>query len=77
MVIEGEEERSSEGFETCVESHSEWFEGTDIILISNTTWIGEELVSKWCLYCGVAYICILLPLNSGFLFCFCFAFYFN
>ena len=40
---QGEEENGSIGFHEAVSSNLRWFEGTELIVISNTNWIGENL----------------------------------
>ena len=42
FLFEGEEENGSIGFKEAVRENLRWFEGTDVILISNTLWVGEE-----------------------------------
>ena len=44
FIIEGEEERSSEGFKESFQKNLKWFEGTDLVLFSNTVWLGETKV---------------------------------
>lgn len=41
FVFEGEEENGSQGFRAAVRQYLHWLEGTNAIVISNTTWIGE------------------------------------
>ena len=43
FVFEGEEENGSIGFKEAVSSNLRWFEGTQLIVISNTNWVGENL----------------------------------
>lgn len=43
FVFEGEEENGSRGFREAVQSNLHWFEGTQLIIISNTLWVGEEV----------------------------------
>ncbi|GAX84568.1 hypothetical protein CEUSTIGMA_g11989.t1 [Chlamydomonas eustigma] len=43
FVFEGEEENGSIGFKEAVQSNLRWFEGTELIVISNTNWIGENI----------------------------------
>jgi acetylornithine deacetylase/succinyl-diaminopimelate desuccinylase-like protein len=42
FIIEGEEEEDSIGFEQVLKDHQEFMKGTNIIIISNTYWIGEQ-----------------------------------
>ena len=42
FVFEGEEENGSSGFHEAVKSNLHWFEGTQLIVISNTLWVGEK-----------------------------------
>ena len=42
FVFEGEEENGSNGFHEAVNSNLHWFEGTQLIVISNTLWVGEK-----------------------------------
>lgn len=42
FVFEGEEECDSEGFDQVVQTHQDWFQGTELILIMNTYWIGDH-----------------------------------
>jgi di- and tripeptidase/Cys-Gly metallodipeptidase DUG1 len=48
FVFEGEEENGSAGFREAVQSNLHWFEGTQLIIISNTLWVGEEVRSFSC-----------------------------
>jgi acetylornithine deacetylase/succinyl-diaminopimelate desuccinylase-like protein len=50
FVFEGEEENDSEGFTKAILEHKTWFEGTELILIMNTFWIGD---SRPCLIYGL------------------------
>ena len=43
FVFEGEEENGSAGFEDAVRGNLHWFEGTQLIVISNTLWVGERV----------------------------------
>ena len=43
FVFEGEEENGSAGFREAVQGNLHWFEGTELIVISNTLWVGEEV----------------------------------
>ena len=43
FVVEGEEENGSAGFREAVQANLHWFEGTQLIIISNTLWVGEEV----------------------------------
>lgn len=43
FVFEGEEENGSGGFREAVAQNLRWFEGTQLILISNTLWVGERV----------------------------------
>lgn len=59
FVFEGEEENGSIGFKEAVSSNLRWFEGTQLIVISNTNWVGENLpcitygmVRRWLQGCG-------------------------
>jgi len=40
FIIEGEEEAQSAGIENVIDSNLEFFGKPDVILISNTTWLG-------------------------------------
>jgi hypothetical protein len=40
FVYEGEEESDSEGFASAILQNKNWFDGTQLILIMNTYWIG-------------------------------------
>ncbi len=40
---QGEEENGSAGFKSVIQQHSSWFEGTTLVVISNTTWVGETV----------------------------------
>jgi hypothetical protein len=42
FVFEGEEENGSAGFHEAVQGSLHWFAGTQLIVISNTLWVGEE-----------------------------------
>jgi len=42
FAIEGEEENGSSGFREVLQSNKRWFEGVDLIVISNTLWVGEK-----------------------------------
>ncbi|GFR43583.1 hypothetical protein Agub_g4680, partial [Astrephomene gubernaculifera] len=42
FVFEGEEENGSRGFAQAVTQNLRWFEGTQLIIISNTLWVGEN-----------------------------------
>lgn len=42
LLIEGEEENSSEGFREAVLQNLHWFRGTSLILQANSTWIDDE-----------------------------------
>lgn len=59
FVFEGEEENGSAGFREAVQANLRWFEGTQLIIISNTLWVGEEVsplsVSphRYCIKCTV------------------------
>ncbi len=39
----GEEENGSTGFHEAVSAHLGWFEGSQIVIISNTLWVGERV----------------------------------
>ena len=43
FVFEGEEENGSVGFEEAIQGNLHWFEGTQLIVISNTLWVGERV----------------------------------
>ena len=43
FVFEGEEENGSVGFEDAITGNLHWFEGTQLIVISNTLWVGERV----------------------------------
>lgn len=47
FVFEGEEENGSAGFREAVQANLHWFEGTQLIIISNTLWVGEEVSHLW------------------------------
>jgi len=42
LLLEGEEESTSEGFREAVLQNIHWFRGTSLILHANSTWIGED-----------------------------------
>lgn len=42
FAIEGEEENGSAGFQEVLQSNKRWFEGVDLVVISNTLWVGEK-----------------------------------
>ncbi|CAG9463974.1 unnamed protein product [Pedinophyceae sp. YPF-701] len=50
FVFEGEEENGSRGFTQAVEKAKHWFDGTEVVVVSNTFWIGEN---NPCLTCGM------------------------
>ncbi|KAL6762356.1 hypothetical protein V8C86DRAFT_1825219 [Haematococcus lacustris] len=43
FIFEGEEENGSIGFREAVTQNLRWFEGTQLIIISNTNWVGESV----------------------------------
>lgn len=43
FIFEGEEENGSVGFEDSIKGNLHWFEGTTLIVISNTLWVGERV----------------------------------
>ena len=43
FAFEGEEENGSVGFEEAIQGNLHWFEGTQLIVISNTLWVGERV----------------------------------
>lgn len=43
FAFEGEEENGSGGFREAIKANLHWFEGTQLIIISNTLWVGEEV----------------------------------
>ncbi|KAI8330555.1 hypothetical protein BD560DRAFT_416277 [Blakeslea trispora] len=43
FLIEGEEESGSVGFYEAVESNKELFEDVDVVLLSNSYWLGEDV----------------------------------
>ena len=43
FLFEGEEENGSTGFREAVQQNLRWFEGTQLVVISNTLWVGERL----------------------------------
>ena len=43
FLFEGEEENGSTGFREAVTQNVSWFEGTSLIIISNTNWVGESV----------------------------------
>lgn len=42
FLFEGEEENGSIGFQDAVKQNLRWFFGTEVVLISNTLWVGER-----------------------------------
>lgn len=42
LLLEGEEENSSEGFREAVIQNLHWFHGTTLILQANSMWVGED-----------------------------------
>jgi Cys-Gly metallodipeptidase DUG1 len=46
FLIEGEEECNSDGLVEALHSNLHWFEGTDLILLSNSVWLGKNRVSS-------------------------------
>eukprot|EP01097_Dermamoeba_algensis_P009323 TRINITY_DN6538_c0_g1_i1.p1 TRINITY_DN6538_c0_g1~~TRINITY_DN6538_c0_g1_i1.p1 ORF type:complete len:866 (+),score=169.78 TRINITY_DN6538_c0_g1_i1:100-2697(+) len=50
FMVEGEEENGSEGFQDGISRNIDWFAHTDVLLISNTNWIG---MNKPCLTYGL------------------------
>lgn len=42
FVVEGEEENGSRGFKEVLQQNARWFDGTRLVLISNTLWVGEN-----------------------------------
>ena len=44
FVVEGEEECRSAGLRKAVEQNIGWFEDTDVVLFSNSTWLGTTTV---------------------------------
>lgn len=40
---QGEEENGSAGFKEALQSNLHWFEGTQLVVISNTLWVGENV----------------------------------
>lgn len=53
FVFEGEEENGSAGFREAVQANLHWFEGTQLIVISNTLWVGEEASCRYESCCRV------------------------
>ncbi|EFJ51074.1 hypothetical protein VOLCADRAFT_57861, partial [Volvox carteri f. nagariensis] len=43
FIFEGEEENGSRGFSHAIMRNLSWFEGTQLIIISNTLWVGENV----------------------------------
>ncbi|KAG1669406.1 hypothetical protein FOA52_004057 [Chlamydomonas sp. UWO 241] len=43
FVFEGEEENGSLGFHEAVSRNLHWFAGTELVVISNTNWVGENV----------------------------------
>ena len=43
FIFEGEEENGSVGFADSIKDNLHWFEGTQLIVISNTLWVGERV----------------------------------
>ena len=43
FCLEGEEESGSDGFKEAISSNLHWFEGTSLIVIANTNWVGENI----------------------------------
>ncbi|GIL70254.1 hypothetical protein Vretifemale_1091 [Volvox reticuliferus] len=43
FIFEGEEENGSRGFSQAIMQNLRWFEGTQLIIISNTLWVGENM----------------------------------
>ena len=43
FLFEGEEENGSMGLRSTVAQNLRWFEGTQLIVISNTLWVGENV----------------------------------
>lgn len=41
LVFQGEGEMSNTGFKECINTHRHWFEGTSLVLTSNSSWLGE------------------------------------
>lgn len=62
LVLQGEGEASNNGFKQCILSHKHWFENTQLILTSNSTWIGEN---RPCLTYGFRGIVELLVTVTG------------
>ena len=61
FAFEGEEENGSGGFHEAIRANLHWFEGTQLIIISNTLWVGEEV-------CPLMYkfqSCVLRPMAHG------------
>ena len=44
FIVEGEEECDSEGFTTAIEKNISFLEKIDVILLSNTVWLGDNVV---------------------------------
>ena len=51
FAFEGEEENGSGGFREAIKANLHWFEGTQLIIISNTLWVGEEASTCPCYCC--------------------------
>ncbi|KAI8475319.1 MAG: Zn-dependent exopeptidase [Monoraphidium minutum] len=43
FIIEGEEENGSTGFREALTANLGWFSDADVVVISNTVWVGERL----------------------------------
>ncbi|GBF92924.1 hypothetical protein Rsub_05760 [Raphidocelis subcapitata] len=43
FIIEGEEENGSTGFLEALQANLGWFSDADVVVISNTVWVGERL----------------------------------
>ena len=43
MLVEGEEETGSAGFQEAVRAHRDLIGDIDVILVSNSYWIGEDI----------------------------------
>lgn len=62
VVLQGEGEMANRGFRDCILSHLHWFEGTSLILTSNSSWLGED---KPCVTYGFRGIIEILVTVSG------------
>ena len=66
VVIEGEEEAGSTGFDEVVEGNKEFLEGVEYVIVSNTYWLGDEMPCLTYGMRGVIRLCLSVkgPLSS-------------